>query len=215
MQDWSFQAFLNPDRAMSIDWCKTNLAVTDTPQTYNSDLIPALNNNNLTGNIRVSGVTFASQSMRPPLAENEGAESPCFIAPSDPFSNQPSPSAVWLEGTGHLAAALLTRRLPPNRDIDGFNGDVDTARILLDNIRVAQKNLGRGQHVGGGQPIIGLGKPAQTIPDGLGVLAATSELNTGFGFSYKRFLHVGATGWYAIAAQAGNPFRLGLGQIPD
>jgi hypothetical protein len=215
VQDWSFQAFLNPERAMSIDWCKTNLAVTDTPQTYNSDLIPALNNSNLTGNIRVSGVTFASQSMRPPLAENEGTEKPCFIAPSDPFSNQPSPSAVWLEGTGHLAAALLTRRLPPNRDIDGFNGDVDTARILLDNIRVAQKNLGKGQHVGGGQPIIGLGKPARTIPDGLGVLAATSELNTGFGFSYKRFLHVGATGWYTIAAQAGNPFRLGLGQNPD
>ena len=215
VQDWSFQAFLNSDHAASIDWCKTNLAVTDTPQSYNSDLIPALNNNNLTGNIRVSGVTFATQSMRPPLAENESAESACFIAPSDPFSNQPSPSAVWLEGTAHLAAALLTRRLPRNRDIDGFNGDLDTARILLDNIRVAQNNLGKGQHVGGGQPIIGLGKTAQTIPDGLGVIAATSELNTGFGFSYKRFLHIGATGWYAIAAQAGNPFHLGLGQNPD
>jgi hypothetical protein len=211
VQDWSFQAFLNNDHATSIDWCKTNLAVTDTPQTYNSDLVPTLNNN-LTGNIRVSGVTFATQSMRPPLAENESAESTCFIAPSDPFSSQPSPSAVWLEGTGHLAAALLTRRLPRNRDIDGFNGDVDTAGILLDNIRVAQKNLGKGQHVGGGQPFVGLGKPAQTIPDGLGVLAATSELNTGFGFSYKRFLHIGATGWYAIAGQAGNPFRLSLGQ---
>jgi hypothetical protein len=210
VQDWSFQAFFNPGHAASIDWCKANLAVTDTPQTYNSDLVPAFSNN-LTGNIRVSGVTFATQSMRPPLAENEQAESACFIAPSDQFSSQPSPSAVWLEGTGHLAAALLSRRLPPNRDIDGFNGDVDTARVLLDNIRVAQNNLGRGQHVGGGQPIIGLGKPAHTIPDGLGVVAATSELNTGFGFSYKRFLHVGATGWYAIAGQAGNPFRLGLG----
>jgi hypothetical protein len=114
-----------------------------------------------------------------------------------------------------LAAALLTRRLPASRDIDGFNGDLDTARILLDNIRVAQNNLGRGQHVGGGQPFIGLGKTAQAIPDGLGVLAATSELNTGFGFSYKRFLHIGATGWYAIAAQAGNPFRLGLTHDSD
>jgi hypothetical protein len=215
VQDWSFQAFLNPDHAMSIDWCKTNLAVTDTPQTYNSDLVPALNNNNLTGNIRVSGVTFATQSMRPPLAENEGAETACFIAPSDQFSNRPSPSAVWLEGTAHLAAALLTRRLSKNRDIDGFDGDQDTARILLDNIRVAQNNLGKGQHVGGGQPFIGAGKPAQAIPGGLGVLAATSELNTGFGFSYKRFLHVGATGWYAIAAQAGNPFQLGLGQAGE
>jgi hypothetical protein len=111
-----------------------------------------------------------------------------------------------------LAAALLSRRLPRKKDIDGFNGDVDTARVLLDNIRVAQNNLGRGQHVGGGQPIVGLGKSAQAIPDGLGVIAATSELNTGFGFSFKRFLHVGATGWYAIAGQAGNPFRLGLGK---
>src|SRR6267143_1084503 len=212
VQDWSFQAFLNPNHAASIDWCKTNLAVTDTPQTYNSDLVPAFDNNNLTGNIRLSGVTFASQSMRPPLVENEGAESACFIAPSDPFSNRPSPSAVLLEGTADLAAALLSRRLPPNRDIDGFNGDVDTARILLDNIRVAQNNLGKGQHVGGGQPIIGLGKPAQAIPDGLGVLASTSELNTGFGFSYKHFLHVGATGWYAIAGLAGNPFQLALRQ---
>ena len=211
VQDWSFQAFLNPGHAASIDWCKTNLAVTDTPQSFNSNLVPAFSAN-LTGNIRVSGVSFATQSMRPPLAENEQAESACFIAPSDLFSSQPSPSAVWLEGTGHLAAALLTRRLPQNKDIDGFNGDVDTARILLDNIRVAQNNLGRGQHVGGGQPIVNLGKPAQAIPDGLGVIAATSELNTGFGFSFKHFQHVGATGWYAIAVLAGNPFRLGLGK---
>jgi hypothetical protein len=211
VQDWSFQAFANPDHAASIDWCKTNLAVTDTPQTYNSALVPAFSAS-LTGNIRVSGVSFATQSMRPPLSENEKSESACFIAPSDPFSNQPSPSAVWLEGTAHLAAALLTRRLPQNIDIDGFNGDVDTARTLLDNIRVAQNNLGRGQHVGGGQPFVGLGKPAQAIPDGLGVIAATSELNTGFGFSFKRFQHVGATGWYAIAGKAGNPFQLGLGK---
>jgi hypothetical protein len=209
VQDWSFQAFLNNDHAMSIDWCKTNLAVTDTPQTYNSNLIPARNNNNLTSNIRVSGVTFATQSMRPPLTPNGNAGA-CILAPSDPFSNQPCPSAVWLEGTAHLAAALLSRRLPKNRDIDGFNGDLDTARTLLQNIRVAQNNLGRGQHVGGGQPFIGAGKPAQAISDGLGILAATSELNTGFGFSFKHFLHVGATGWYAIAAQAGNPFQLGL-----
>jgi len=211
VQDWSFQAFLNPDHAASIDWCKTNLAVTDTPQTYNSDLVPAFSAN-LSGNMRVSGVSFATQSMRPPLAENETTEGACFIAPSDPFSNRPSPSAVWLEGTGHLAAALLSRNSPRSKDIDGFNGDVDTARILLDNIRVAQNNLGRGQHVGGGQPFVGLGKPAQAIPDGLGVIAATSELNTGFGFSFKRFQHVGATGWYAIAGQAGNPFQLGLGK---
>ena len=47
--------------------------------------------------------------------------------------------------------------------------------------------------MGGGQQFIGLGRAAQPIPDGLGVIAATGELNTGFGFPYKRFLHVGAT----------------------
>src|SRR3989449_4678210 len=45
--------------------------------------------------------------------------------------------------------------------------------------------------------------------------AATSELNTGFGFSFKRFLHIAATGWYVIAVQAGNPFRLGLREDRD
>ena len=106
VQDWSFQAFLNSDHAASIDWCKTNLAVTDTPQTYNSDLVPMLNSNNLTGNIRVSGVTFATQSMRPPLAENENAESACFIAPSDPFSNQPSPRRGMARRNGTFSGRL-------------------------------------------------------------------------------------------------------------
>jgi len=84
-----------------------------------------------------------------------------------------------------FGGCLAQPNSPRSKDIDGFNGDVDTARILLDNIRVAQNNLGRGQHVGGGQPFVGLGKPAQAIPDGLGVIAATSELNTGFGFSFN------------------------------
>src|SRR5438876_12067638 len=73
VQDWSFQAFLNSDHAASIDWCKTNLALTDTPQTYNSDLAPMRHNNNLSGNIRVSGVTLATQSLRPLLARQVNA----------------------------------------------------------------------------------------------------------------------------------------------
>jgi hypothetical protein len=177
VQTWSFLATGDETQAVSIDWAKTNLATTDTPQTIHS---------RLTGNQRVSGVSFASQSLR-------------ALAPSDPFSAVPDPNAVWLEGTGHLAAALLARRLPAARDLPGFKGDVNTARVLLDDIRVAQQTLGAGQSVGG-----------RPIPDGEGVVAASSVLNTGFGFSFDPNRHIAATSWFVIAGQRGNPFRLGL-----
>jgi len=181
VQTWSFLATLDQSQARSIDWAKTNLAVTDTPQTING---------RLTGNHRVSGVSFASQSMR-------------AVTPSDQFSAAPSPSAVWLEGTGHLAAALLARRLPVRRDLPGFHGDIETARMLLNNIRASQETLAPGQTVGG-----------KSIPDGQGVVAASSVLNTGFGFSFNPNRHIAATSWFAMAGQAGNPFQLGLRTIP-
>ncbi|HLJ29779.1 MAG TPA: Tat pathway signal sequence domain protein [Candidatus Angelobacter sp.] len=177
VQTWSFLATLDETHARSIDWAKTNLATTDTPQTINS---------RLTGDSRLSGVTFASQSLR-------------ALAPSDQFSAVPDPNAVWMEGTGHLAAALLARRLPARRDLPGFHGDVDTARVLLDNISTAQETLAKGQTVGG-----------KAIPDGEGVVAASSVLNTGFGFSYNPNRHIGATSWFVMAGQAGNPFQPGL-----
>jgi len=177
VQTWSFLATLDDTHAQSIDWAKTNLATTDTPQTIHS---------HLTDNQKISGVSFASQSMR-------------ALNPSDQFSGRPDPNAVWLEGTGHLAAALLARRLPARRDLPGFHGDVNTARTLLDNIRTAQEILAKGQTVGG-----------QAIPDGEGVVAASSVLNTGFGFSFNPNRHIAATSWFAMAVQAGNPLQLGL-----
>jgi len=177
VQTWSFLATRDETQAVSIDWAKTNLATTDTPQTIHS---------RLTGNHKVSGVSFASQSMR-------------ALAPSDPFSAAPDPNAVWLEGTGHLAAALLARGLSPAQDLPGFKGDTNTARLLLDNIRVAQQTQGSGQTVAG-----------RAIPDGQGVVAASSVLNTGFGFSFDPNRHIAATAWFAIAGQRGNPFKLGL-----
>jgi len=177
VQTWSFLATLDESHAPSIDWAKTNLATTDTPQTIQS---------RLTGNNKLSGVTFASQSLR-------------ALAPSDQFSAVPSPNAVWFEGTGHLAAALLARRLPARRDLPGFHGDLDTARSLLDNIRTSQETLAKGQTVGG-----------KALPDGEGVVAASSVLNTGFGFSFNPNRHIAATSWFALAGQAGNPFQLGL-----
>lgn len=181
---WSFLALKDSDFAASVDWAKTNLAVTDTPQNVNTSVA---------GNaVRISGITFSNFAQHPPIVNNN-------FAPSDPFSTPPDPGAVWLEGTGHLAAALLQRRLPSERDLPGFDGDLDTARFLLLNILGAQATQGLGQTVAG--------KP---ITPGTGVVAASSELNNGFGFSNKPNPHTGATGWFAIAGLEGNPFQLRL-----
>ena len=182
VQTWSFLATGDETQGVSIDWAKTNLATTDTPQTIHS---------RLTDNHHVTGVSFASQSMR-------------ALAPSDPFSAAPDPNAVWLEGTGHLAAALLARGSSADQDLPGFKGDVNTAGLLLDSIRVAQQTQGIGQSVGG-----------QALPDGHGVVAASSVLNTGFGFSFNPNRHIAATSWFVIAGQRGNPFKLGLRSFRD
>ena len=50
------------------------------------------------------------------------------------------------------------------------------------------------------------GKP---IPQGEGLVAATSTLDTGFGYTYGPSLHIGATGWYLLGALGANPFQLG------
>ena len=181
---WSFLALQNEEFSGSVDWAKTNLAVTDTPQSFN---------NSVAGNkVRIAGVTYTNFAQHPPIVDND-------FAPSDPFSTPPNPSSVWLEGTAHLAATLRARDLPAELDLPGFIGDRHTASGLLLNILGAQATQGAGQTCA-----------SQPIPPGTGVVAASSELNTGFGFSYKPFLHIGATGWFAIAAQARNPFQLRL-----
>ena len=62
----------------------------------------------------------------------------------------------------------------------------------------AQAQLGANQTVNG-----------IPIPLGNGLVAATSVLDTGFGYTYGPSKHIGATGWYVIAMQSGNPFQLG------
>jgi hypothetical protein len=108
--------------------------------------------------------------------------------PSQSYDQPPDPNAVWLEGTAHTVDALLLR---------GNGSDVQAAFFLLENIRTAQRKLGTGQTVGGA-----------AIPPGEGIIAASSVLNTGFGSSYYPNLHIGATGWSALAAQLANPFHL-------
>lgn len=175
VQSESHLALREPRYADALDWAKTNLATTDTPQSLHASF---------TGRLRLSGVTFSDVSRR-------ATEPP---QPTDPL---PDPDAVWFEGTAHMAAALLARRRGPFRDLPTFHGDLATAAEYVSHIALAQAELGRGQRVNG-----------LAIPDGRGVVAASSPLNTGTGFSYSPVLHISATSWYLIAALGINPYRL-------
>jgi hypothetical protein len=175
VQTWSYLAFQDPNFAISLDWVKTNLATTDTTFAFH-------NGWGSTGGLRlrVSGMTFASLSK-------------LGVGIGDPSADA---DAVWLEGTSHLIAALLLRRLPAKNDIPSFHGDLDLASSLLENVQVAQDSLGAGQTVNG-----------QALVVGQGITAATSSLNTGFGFNFFPLLHIGATSWYVMAAQGANPLQ--------
>lgn len=97
-----------------------------------------------------------------------------------------NPDGVWLEGSAQLATALLDR---------GRWGDrLDAARLLA-QVERARRNLGVGQHAGG------------TEIASRGIVAASSLLDTGFGFGYFQVQHVGATGWTVLAQQRANPMR--------
>jgi hypothetical protein len=145
---------------------------------------PQSYNSTLTGNLTFSGVTFSSVSRHP-----------ASLQPPNSFTPGPDPDGVWFEGTAHLATALLLRNGSGDDD-RALAGDQDAASGLLRNIRAAQAQLGQNQTVGG-----------QAIPNGNGLMAASSPLDTGFGFDYFPNLHIGATSWYLIAAQRVNPFR--------
>ena len=112
------------------------------------------------------------------------------------------PQAVWLEATAHTATALIARALHGGDTLARLLSDLGSALRLLKQSEKAQSLLGAGKTAGG--------KP---IPQGLGLLAATSILDTGFGYTYGPSLHIGATGWYLLAALAGNPFQLRSGPL--
>ena len=96
---------------------------------------------------------------------------------------------VWLEGTAQLVTSLNDRR-------DG--GDVRRAGDLVDQILVAQEQIGQGQRVGG-----------TALPERSGVVAASSLLDTGFGFGYFQVQHVGATAWFVMGSRSTNPMQEG------
>jgi hypothetical protein len=112
------------------------------------------------------------------------------------------PNAVWLEGTAHTIAALTARAEVGGGGFGSSIKDLETALGFVTNSQRAQAELGTGQTVNG-----------LAIPAGLGLQASTSVMDTGFGFTYGPALHIGATGWYLIATQGGNPFQLGYSNL--
>jgi hypothetical protein len=112
------------------------------------------------------------------------------------------PNAVWLEGTGHTIAALTARAIAGRGSLKSRERDLETALGFVKNSQLAQAQLGAGQTVNG-----------VAIPAGLGLVAATSVMDTGFGYTYGTALHIGATGWYLLGALGANPFRLGYQSV--
>ncbi|GAA1818569.1 hypothetical protein GCM10009682_44050 [Luedemannella flava] len=183
---WAYLSLGDRAHAGAIDWTARSLAVTDTPAAPNSQL-PA--------GVTVSGVTFSdmAKTLTGPVPNGTGN------------NNQ---SAVWLEGNGHMAAALLAR---------DAHGDRRRAVEYLRQVVVAQTSLGGGQTVGlTSDPADGrLSNPGDggtwtgtPLPAGGGVVSASSAFDTGFGFGYFQRQHVGATSWFLIAATGTNPYRV-------
>ncbi len=140
---------------------------------------PSSPHSSLTGNESIHGLVFDTAS----------------LAPTIPLADA---HAVWLEGTAHMIDALIARVLRGGDNLFQILGDLGTAANLVQNCIKAQAELGAGQTVGG--------KP---IPQGEGLVASTSVMDTGFGYTYGPSLHIGATGWYLLAVLAANPFQLG------
>jgi hypothetical protein len=167
---WSYLALLNNAYRGTIDWALAHLETTDTSSSPHSSL---------TGSETIHGLVFDTAS----------------LVAAAPHTD---PNAVWLEGTGHMIAALIARVLRGGDNLFGLLKDLGTAAGLVQQSMKAQAELGMGQTVNN--------KP---IPAGEGLVAATSLMDTGFGYTYGPELHIGATGWYLLGALAANPFRLG------
>lgn len=133
----------------------------------------------LTGSQRIHGLVFDSASLAPTIGTAD-------------------PQAVWLEGTGHAIAALAARVLRGGDNLFSLFNDLQRAVDLTQNCIRAQQQLGAGKTVGG-----------KAIPQGYGLVAATSVMDTGFGYTYGPSLHIAATGWYLMGVLAANPFQVG------
>ncbi len=168
VQTWSYMATLRKQTQGTLDWALAHLQTTDKAGSPHTTL---------TGSETITGLVFDTASLT--------------TAADDP-------TAVWIEGTSHTAAALITRVLNGGQNIAMLQADITEAQRLLAQCILAQQDLGASQTVNG-----------QPIPLGLGLVAATGVLDTGFGYTYGPSLHIGATGWFLLAARAANPFQTG------
>jgi hypothetical protein len=148
------------------------------------------------GNLKVTDTASATNSS---LTGSESFTGMDFdTASQHPILGGTDPDAVWLEGTSHTIAALIARAAAGRESFQHRLQDLQTAAGLVATCESAQNQLGAGQTVAG-----------VSIPTGQGLVASTSVMDTGFYYTYGPSKHIGATGWYLIAAYAGNPFRLG------
>ena len=137
-------------------------------------------NSQVPAGVNISGVTFSTASLTSTASYNQ--------IPVDQHG-------VWLEGTAQLSTALADRR---------DRRDQARANDLLRQCQIAQRELGFAttpgtpQHVGG-----------RPLAENGGVVAASSLIDSGFGFGYFRVQHVGATSWYLMAAARSNPMQVG------
>jgi hypothetical protein len=181
---WGYLALGGRTYSTALEWTGAHLGNTDGGA--DSELPPG---------ITISGVTFSDQSK--------------VLTGTVPNSNRPNDrNAVWPEGNGHLAAALIAR--------DGAHDKRKAVALLLENVK-AQENLGGGQTVGrtsdpnGGRlfdPGEGGTWTGSPLPPRAGIVSATSAFDTGFGFGYFQRQHVGATAWFIMATLGVNPYRL-------
>ncbi len=186
---WAYLALRDPRHARAVDWVAERLATTDGGP-----------DSQLPDGLTISGVTFSDLSK--------------VLTGTVPNGDRPNNrNAVWLEGNGHLATALLARDACPRRGPD----DRSRAVSYLLQAVVAQEKLGGGQTVGltadtnGGRlSDAGAGGTwtGSPLPAGGGIVAATSAFDTGFGFGYFQRQHTGATSWFVMAALGVNPYRL-------
>ncbi|HCT78175.1 MAG TPA: hypothetical protein DGT23_16690 [Micromonosporaceae bacterium] len=180
---WAYLSLRDRAHARGIDWTAAKLGNVDGgPESQ------------LPEGVTIAGVTFSDQSK--------------VLTGTVPNGDRPNDrNAVWLEGNGHMAAALLER----NR-----HGDRGRAvHYLLETVK-AQELLGGGQTVGlTSDPINGrLSNPGDggnwtgtALPARSGIVSATSAFDTGFGFGYFQRQHVGATSWFLMGAQGVNPYN--------
>ncbi len=79
----------------------------------------------------------------------------------------------------------------------------DTARSLLENIRLAQSKLGTGQTING-----------KALTAGQGIVAATGQLDTGFGYDYYPRPAYWRYWLVCVGAARGEPVPTGLSHEP-